>query len=494
MALVTVGFIMFPCILGMNMIPKLFDQKLDHLNGYNADETFKQRWYYNDTFWSGNESLGPFIYQLGGEWTNAGDVVYGFSEEFAQEISGLVITVEHRFYGESFPFDSNTSYIRSSNYLGLLSIEQALADYMELLVYLKDTYFNCIDCPVVVLGGSYSGKMSIYSRLKYPWLYDMALGASAPIFLDSNGIVNPYEYYEIITNATMKISENCVDYIRSGFDVLMSSTPQDITQAIPLCTPLSNDVNKGLYELLAQIYQTFADYSMSNYPPETSPLKYACQRILKGTQNDGLKIWNRFFETSQTNKGCIDLSLYLPAGINATIHCSDMTGCGSGINGESWDYQACTEVIQPIGTNNITDMFPAIFSWNMTWMDEHCMSRFNNITNNKNIKASTRQHWLEKNFGLNPKYFYTKMKYITSNIIFSNGLLDGWSAGGNKLNLSDTLIAINIPNGAHHSDMLPSNVNDTNDIINARNTEKYYLTKWIKQIQTERQSFLKIDL
>eukprot|EP01083_Nonionella_stella_P160944 526608_1 len=465
----------------MGVIEKSFDQRLDHFNAYNADKTFKQRWYYNDTFWSGVSGLGPIIYQVGGESTNDGNnTIYGFVESIAPKINGLVVSAEHRFYGESMPFTpENTNYITNSNHLGVLTLEQAMADYMELLYFLKNTYFRCTDCPVIVLGGSYSGKLSFYLRLKYPYLFDMALAASAPIFMDSDGMVNPNAFYEIVTNATRRISSKCVDYIQSAFNVLMfESTSAQITETLPLCSPLPKQKDAGLNELLAMIYQQFANYAMGNYPPTTSPLKAACKRIENGSVDDGLWIWNRFLFPEQTEQGCINLAQYLPQGAHATIRCSDLSGCGSGYNGESWDYQACTEVIQPIGTNNITDMFP-VFPFNMSWMDEHCMARFG-------VKASNGRLWLEKEFGLNSAYFYDKLKDITSHVLFSNGLQDGWSAGGNHRNLSDTLIAIDMPNGAHHVDLRADDPDDTRDVIDARAQETTLLTQWVKDFHNKR--------
>eukprot|EP01084_Bolivina_argentea_P193705 332302_1 len=467
-------------VLSMNTIGKLYDQRVDHFNAYNADKTFKQRWYYNDTYWSGSNNLGPIIYQIGGEGANGGGV-YGFVENLVPLINGLVVTAEHRYYGQSNPYNpQDKNYNPNSNYLGLLSLEQAMADYMELLYFWKNEYFNCTKCPVIVLGGSYSGKLSFYLRLKYPYLFDIALAASAPIFLDSNGIVNPNAFYEIITNATNKISPTCVNYIKAAYDILMfDSTPKQITDTIPLCYPLSDNINKGLNEVLALLYMQFANFGMFNYPPQTSPLKNACMRILNGTINDGLLIWNRFLEPFQTASHCINLTQFTPNGGNGTIHCSDLTGCGRGYAAESWDYQACTEVIQPIGSNNVTDMFP-VFPFNMTWMDEHCVSRFG-------VKSSPRSKWLEQEFGFNPVYFYNKLPNITSYVIFSNGLLDGWSAGGVVKNMSDTLIAIVMPNGAHHVDMHSSTPYDTQDVIDARKQENSLLIKWTKQLQKERQ-------
>ena len=83
-----------------------------------------------------------------------------------------------------------------------------------------------------------------------------------------------------------------------------------------------------------------------------------------------------------------------------------------------------------------------------------------------------------------------------SNIIFSNGLLDPWSAGGvyapgmdpldNPLhkgpmvqNITDSIIALLIEYGGHHTDLMYSDKNDPECVIKARQIEKEHIAEWI---------------
>jgi pimeloyl-ACP methyl ester carboxylesterase len=80
-----------------------------------------------------------------------------------------------------------------------------------------------------------------------------------------------------------------------------------------------------------------------------------------------------------------------------------------------------------------------------------------------------------------------------SNIIFSNGLLDPWSAGGvyktdpfgpydgpYVQNITeDDILAVIIKYGGHHTDLMYSNEADPACVTEARNLEEQYITKWI---------------
>jgi hypothetical protein len=71
-----------------------------------------------------------------------------------------------------------------------------------------------------------------------------------------------------------------------------------------------------------------------------------------------------------------------------------------------------------------------------------------------------------------------------SRIIFTNGLQDGWSVSGIQSDLSDDVLAINFPNGAHHSDLngMGNHSTDTSDIQRGTRRIQGILAKWLAEL------------
>ena len=80
----------------------------------------------------------PILFYTG----NEGDIMMFYSNtglmfELAEQWSALVIFGEHRFYGQSLPFGKDSF---TNQNLGLLSVEQAMADYANFLTWFKYVY------------------------------------------------------------------------------------------------------------------------------------------------------------------------------------------------------------------------------------------------------------------------------------------------------------------------------------------------------------------
>lgn len=92
--------------------------------------TLNFRYLVNDTYAKGSKS--PILFYTG----NEGDIELfaqntGFMWEIAPKLGATLVFAEHRYYGKSLPF-GDKSY-DSSQHLGYLTSEQALADFSLLL-------------------------------------------------------------------------------------------------------------------------------------------------------------------------------------------------------------------------------------------------------------------------------------------------------------------------------------------------------------------------
>ncbi|XP_037115390.1 dipeptidyl peptidase 2 isoform X1 [Syngnathus acus] len=441
---------------------KYFAQSLDHFN-FNSmgNGTFFQRYLINDKYWK--IGYGPVFFYTGNEgdiWEFA--LNSGFLSELAAQQEALVIFAEHRYYGKSLPFGNDSFNIPQ---IGLLTVEQAIADYAVMISVLK-LQMSATDCPVIVFGGSYGGMLSVYMRIKYPNLVAGALAASAPI-LSTAGLDDPRQFFRDVTADFENISQECRNAVKGAFHQLKELGERreysKIQSTFALCKRPSSA--QDIHQLNGFLRNAFTLMAMLDYPYSTqfmdkmpaNPVKVGCETMLRGSDLlTSLRDTAAILYNSTGLLTCYDVySLY--------VECADPTGCGIGFDSMAWDYQACTEINLCYESNNITDMFPA-----MTFTEEE------------------RLRYCSKRWGVIPRPDWLKIQFWgdalsrASNIIFSNGDLDPWANGGVRKSLSPSLIAINIAGGAHHLDLRGSNVADPASVIEARKAEADLISQWVE--------------
>ncbi|XP_031243250.1 lysosomal Pro-X carboxypeptidase isoform X1 [Mastomys coucha] len=433
-----------------------FQQKVDHF-GFSDTRTFKQRYLVADKHWQ--RDGGSILFYTG----NEGDIVWfcnntGFMWDVAEELKAMLVFAEHRYYGESLPFGQDS--FKDSQHLNFLTSEQALADFAELIRHLKKAIPGAKSQPVIAIGGSYGGMLAAWFRMKYPHIVVGALAASAPIW-QLDGMVPCGEFMKIVTKDFEKSGPYCTESIRKSWSVInqLSGTGsglQWLTNTLHLCSPLTSET---ISTLKGWIAETWVNLAMVNYPYACNflqplpawPIKEVCQYLKNPNVSDTVLVQNIFQALNV---------YYNYSGQAKCLNISQTSTSSLGSMG--WNFQACTEMVMPICSNGIDDMFEP-FLWDLESYSNDCFNQWG---------VRPRPHWMITMYG-------GKNISSHSNIIFSNGDLDPWSGGGVTKDITDTLVAINILEGAHHLDLRAHNAFDPSSVLLSRLLEVKHMKKWI---------------
>lgn len=439
---------------------KEFSVPLDHFN-FLSNENFTIRYLYNDSFVQKDDTMYPIFFYTG----NEGDIEWfaqntGFMWELAEQLHAMVIFAEHRYYGKSLPFGSDTFNASKPEHLEYFTVEQTLEDYAMLIDYLR----KGVPLPVVAFGGSYGGMLSAWFRMKYPHIVIGALAASAPI-LQFPGLT-PCEIFNKITTSvyTSAYNANCSANIAKSWNVFDTIASTDagkkqLGDTFRLCDPIKNsdDLNK-FYDYLEEVYGNMA---MANYPYKSSflaplpayPVRQFCFYL------KDLQVTNADLMRAMASA----LGVY--TNYTGTTHCVDYKHTQSSENYDNygWDIQSCNQMVMPFCANSSDTMYRTT-TWDLKAFSEKCYKRF---------------HLIPKPYDIELRYG-GKNIHAASNIIFSNGLLDPWSGGGVLQSPNDKIYVIIIPEGAHHVDLRQSNPLDPPSVLDARQKEAAIIKEWIR--------------
>jgi len=156
-----------------------------------------------------------------------------------------------------------------------------------------------------------------------------------------------------------------------------------------------------------------------------------------------------------------------------TMQCLNLSESNSGgLDDNGWAVQSCNDMPMPQGDDPSQSCF--------TWVN------FDEAAFNDSCKELTnmtpRWDWALDYFGgRNVRLDWSK----TSNIIFSNGELDPWHAGGVLEDVMPDNHVIWIKQSAHHLDLRLPNEADPLFVKNARKQEEKIIKKWIEDYQNQ---------
>jgi hypothetical protein len=181
-----------------NSTANYFQQLIDHANP--ARGVFNQRYFLDFSNW--NPESGPVFLYIGGE----GPLTQspgGYLAVVAKEQQGLIVALEHRYYGVSLP-----APLGDRETLRTLNVETALADLIHFISFVQETYLGSKPRRWVSVGGSYPGALSAWFRIKYPQIITASWSSS--------GVVNAvFSFDQFDRTLVTELDPDCANAIRA---------------------------------------------------------------------------------------------------------------------------------------------------------------------------------------------------------------------------------------------------------------------------------------
>ncbi|KAL1919178.1 uncharacterized protein VTP21DRAFT_2560 [Calcarisporiella thermophila] len=416
-----------------------FDQKVDHFSKHSPK--FKQRYFLNDTYYKPG---GPVLLYAPGEAT-ARPVGGGQLRELAKATNGLMVSLEHRYYGESLP-------TKKSDFHGMrfLTVDNALAD---MAYFIKHSKLPKVSKKTkwAVVGGSYPGVQAAWMRQSYPDLVHAALASSAPVQAKEDF----YEYDQAMSDALPCSGD--LHKVSRYVDRILESGNRGKINKIKKMFHLQNitsdaDFAFAYTDILAGLVQYY-------WPAKEDPIEQFCNSVKAAkTIEDKIKVWGDYIKDKHDS----DPDL---------LHFYDYDGMRKDLkhdNTKSWYWQTCLELgyfqTAPRG-KSIRSRF-----CDLKQQRGACKKIFGKSMRPDIAKVNRKHH------GWNIK---------TSRIHFTDGELDPWKRLSVNSDKAPTRKPTNnnplsvIERGSHCTDLYNPTASDSKSLKDARKSEIEAFKRWL---------------
>ncbi len=387
-----------------------YTQKLDH-DATPDTRTFAQRYWVSSTY--ATSPSAPVLLYICGEGECGDYALYGQAAAHARTIGAYMVALEHRYYGQSQPFED-----LSTDHLRYLTTGQALADIVSFQAFLKEQ-MN-LTGPWISMGGSYPGALSAYLRGQYPDLFLGALASSGPVKPD-------LDFSEYDHHVAKMAGPECLAAIQK---VVVEVEQKIKTDAgfTALKTQFDAEVLNRRDDFIYMIADTGA-----------AAIQYGMRdAFCNYVQNEGL-------EGYAQAKSMADQLFGNLANMSAQMAEDPSFGVNTGAIGmRQWFYQSCTEY----------------GFWQNAWPDPKESARSPIINADYHNELCRRLFGMNKSLPVDTtmkKFYEPLLEKTTSHIFFTNGAMDPWMnlsvapENGNMVNPNTQ--AMVIPGAAHCDDL-----------------------------------------
>ncbi|KAL4903085.1 hypothetical protein BDW74DRAFT_157383 [Aspergillus multicolor] len=261
-----------------------FSAPVDHFHNEtrylpHSNSTFNLRYWFDSTFY---EPGGPVFVIATGE-TNGEDrfefLSQGIVTQLAETYNGLGVILEHRYYGESFPFPGDEI---SVDELRFLSTEQSLADYAYFAQHiifpgLEEYDLTAPNTPWIAYGGSYAGAQVAFMRKLYPEIFHGAVSSSGV----TAAVIDYWKYYEPIRNYG---PSECIETIQTLTDIIdriLIDHPANKTLHAQLKGAFGVDAGTDNRDFVNTLSNPLGSFQSRNWDPAVGSyeFRYYCDNI-----------------------------------------------------------------------------------------------------------------------------------------------------------------------------------------------------------------------
>ncbi|KAI5507253.1 serine-type peptidase protein [Trichomonas vaginalis G3] len=187
-----------------------FSQNIDHSDPQKG--TFKQRYEALFDYTTDNKTAILFI---GGESDTFRPRAFNdYMATLCKEFNAAFFMLEHRYFGESFPTDLSYPNIK------YLTVDNAIDDLYNFKVKMVEQY-KMTDSKWILVGGSYPGLLSAYTRAKYPKEFHASIASSGVVIASNN-------YEDFDRQIAISLGQSCASVareIRRRTDELLETDP-----------------------------------------------------------------------------------------------------------------------------------------------------------------------------------------------------------------------------------------------------------------------------
>ncbi|KAJ9460514.1 putative serine protease F56F10.1 [Diplonema papillatum] len=443
------------------------DQYQDHFDGSN-ENSWKQAFYTNATFWKGPASKAPIFLCVGGEGPAidgtavTGSVHCNVAVEWLPATGALMFALEHRYYGchNSSACPVEDVYAKSS--LRFLSSRQALADLARFVSLMNTQYNLTADNKWITWGGSYPGMLAGWARLKFPRLIHGSVASSAPVRAELN-----MEGYNDVVASAYSVADNdvggssaCEQNIRDGHAQIgqMFTTEQGRQTLASLWgkTPewYANKANQ----------KSFAGNGVAYFPAQDNDptctsfacnIRLICLTMTNSSLGDNVHRL-RHLTTQQDSWATRKWELAEVKDSLLTIP-------------NYWGYQTCTEFAFYQTCDVGSNCFYTQGLVTLEGMDSFCKTEFN-----------ISQSLVARNVNYTNDYYGGDMP-AGSCVLYPNGEVDPWHANSVLKQPAAGIPTLWVPGASHHAWTHPSASNDQPSVVQAREQIRQTVQQFLNQ-------------